>query len=96
MDNPAFLLLCLEQGDRSLEQHLEDYIFLATLSNFPNECLCTFLYAGLNTPTKGAVVRGGTSGDLRGFSGVAPLTTQCMAKITQTARIGSTSSLQAT
>lgn len=46
-----FLLMCLEHWNRSLE-HLEDYIFLTNLWNFPDDCLCTFLYAILNTATK--------------------------------------------
>ncbi|KAL0192237.1 hypothetical protein M9458_010533, partial [Cirrhinus mrigala] len=41
------------QGERSLEDHTRDYIFLAEHSHFPDSSLCTFYHAGLNTTTKG-------------------------------------------
>ncbi|KAL0191964.1 hypothetical protein M9458_010260, partial [Cirrhinus mrigala] len=41
------------QGERSLEDHTRDYIFLAEHSHFPDSSLCTFYRAGLNTTTKG-------------------------------------------
>ncbi|ROJ25322.1 Sodium- and chloride-dependent betaine transporter [Anabarilius grahami] len=44
--------LCLEQRDGSLERHLEDYLNLAHLTTFPDDCLCSFLIAGLNTSTR--------------------------------------------
>ncbi|KAI2662997.1 Opioid growth factor receptor [Labeo rohita] len=40
-------------GERSLEDHTRDYIFLAEHSHFPDSSLCTFYRAGLNTTTKG-------------------------------------------
>ncbi|ROL40712.1 hypothetical protein DPX16_9706 [Anabarilius grahami] len=52
MYTPAFLLICLEQKDRSLEEHLNDFLFLATSTHFPESSLCNFLFAGLNTTTK--------------------------------------------
>ncbi|ROL53905.1 hypothetical protein DPX16_19591 [Anabarilius grahami] len=45
-------LLCLEQKDCSLEAHLEDFLCLVPATTFPDNCLCSFLYAGLNTATK--------------------------------------------
>ncbi|KAI2647082.1 Obscurin [Labeo rohita] len=52
MDNPAVLLLLLEQGNRSLEDHTRDFVYLAPLTHYPDSCLCTFYRAGLNTTTK--------------------------------------------
>ncbi|KAI2653819.1 Cell surface glycoprotein 1 [Labeo rohita] len=43
----------MKQGERSLEDHTRDYIFLAEHSHFPDSSLCTFYRAGLNTTTKG-------------------------------------------
>ncbi|KAI2644851.1 Zinc metalloprotease ZmpB [Labeo rohita] len=52
MNDPAVLVLLLEQGDRSLEDHTRDYIFLAEHSHFTDSSLCKFYYSGLNTTTK--------------------------------------------
>ncbi|KAL0179776.1 hypothetical protein M9458_025218 [Cirrhinus mrigala] len=50
--DPTVLLIILKQGERSLEDHTRDYIFLAEHSHFPDSSLCTFYRAGLNTTTK--------------------------------------------
>ncbi|KAI2654645.1 Zinc metalloprotease ZmpB [Labeo rohita] len=50
--DPTVLLILLKQGERSLEDHTRDYIFLAEHSHFPDSSLCKFYYAGLNTTTK--------------------------------------------
>ncbi|KAI2658616.1 Zinc metalloprotease ZmpB [Labeo rohita] len=52
MDNPAVLLLLLEQGNRSLVDHTRDFVYLAPLTHYPETCLCTFYRAGLNIATK--------------------------------------------
>ncbi|XP_051719344.1 uncharacterized protein LOC127495919 [Ctenopharyngodon idella] len=52
MYTPAFLLLCLEQKDCSLEEHLDNFLLLAPLTQYPDSSLCNFLFAGLNTATK--------------------------------------------
>ncbi|KAI2668447.1 Titin [Labeo rohita] len=52
MDNPTVLLLLLEQGNRSLEDHTRDFVYLAPLTHYPDSCLCTFYLRGLNTTTK--------------------------------------------
>lgn len=52
MDFPAVKLLCLEQGERSLDQHLEAFLDLAHQTTFLDDCLCTFLRVGLNTATQ--------------------------------------------
>ncbi|KAI2649271.1 Transcription elongation factor spt5 [Labeo rohita] len=51
--DPTVLLIIMKQGERSLEDHTRDYIFLAEHSHFPDSSLCTFYCAGLNTTTKG-------------------------------------------
>ncbi|KAI2662257.1 Cell surface glycoprotein [Labeo rohita] len=50
--DPTVLLILLKQGERSLEDHTRDYIFLAEHSHFPDSSLCKFYYTGLNTTTK--------------------------------------------
>ncbi|KAI2653668.1 Zinc metalloprotease ZmpB [Labeo rohita] len=52
MDDPAVLVLLLEQGDRSLEDHTTDFVFLTNYTHFPDNCLCSFYFAGLNTTTR--------------------------------------------
>lgn len=49
---PAVMLLCLDQGDRSLEEHLEEFLDLEPQTTFPDDCLCTFLRLGLNNATQ--------------------------------------------
>ncbi|ROL46905.1 hypothetical protein DPX16_20557 [Anabarilius grahami] len=58
----AVQLLCLEQKDHSLEAHLEDFIRLVPSTTFPDSCLCSFLYAGLNTATKALLSGEGPQG----------------------------------
>ncbi|KAI2659045.1 Threonylcarbamoyl-AMP synthase [Labeo rohita] len=52
MDNPAVLLLLLEQGNRSLVDHTRDFVHLVPLTHYPDSSLCTFYRAGLNIATK--------------------------------------------
>ncbi len=47
MDDPAVLVLLLEQGDRSLSRTT-----LKTLCSSPTSCLCSFYQAGLNAATR--------------------------------------------
>ncbi|KAL0168097.1 hypothetical protein M9458_036319, partial [Cirrhinus mrigala] len=47
----AILILLLEQGDHSLEDHTTDFVFLTNLTHYPDSCLCSFFQAGLNTTT---------------------------------------------
>ncbi|KAI2665424.1 Eukaryotic peptide chain release factor GTP-binding subunit [Labeo rohita] len=82
--DPTVLLIILKQGERSLEDHTRDYIFLAEHSHFPDSSLCTFYRAGLNTTTKGLLSGGGSSREPAGLHRVgagvlrtsAPLQTQ--------------------
>ncbi|KAI2651125.1 Gag-Pol polyprotein [Labeo rohita] len=43
-------LFCLEQGNRSLEEH--KFLGLTHRTTFPDDCLSTFLHAGLNSITR--------------------------------------------
>ncbi|ROL55365.1 Asc-type amino acid transporter 1 [Anabarilius grahami] len=47
-----FLNYVTEEGDRSLEEHLEEFLDLADQTTFLDDCLCTFLCIGLNTTTR--------------------------------------------
>ncbi|KAL0173900.1 hypothetical protein M9458_029868, partial [Cirrhinus mrigala] len=52
MDDPAVLVLLLEQGERSLEDHTTNFVFLANLTHYLDSCLYSFYQAGLNTATR--------------------------------------------
>ncbi|KAI2658676.1 Pappalysin-1 [Labeo rohita] len=65
--DPTVLLILLKQGERSLEDHTRDYIFLAEHSHFPDSSLCTFYRAGLNTTAKGLLSGGGSSREPAGL-----------------------------
>ncbi|KAI2655773.1 IgA FC receptor [Labeo rohita] len=52
MDHPAFRLLLLEQGNRSLEDHTKDFMFLAPMTHYPDSSLCSFYRTGLNPTTR--------------------------------------------
>ncbi len=45
---PEFLLLLLEQGESALEDHTRDFLDLAYLTHYPDDCLCTFYKVSLN------------------------------------------------
>ncbi|KAI2644281.1 Chromatin-remodeling ATPase INO80 [Labeo rohita] len=52
MNDPAVLVLLLEQGDGSLEDHTADFVFLANMTHYPDSCLRLFYQTGLNTITR--------------------------------------------
>ncbi len=62
IDDPAVLILLLEQGDHSLEDHTKDFVFLANLTHYPDNCLCSFYQAGLAAATR-AQLSGDSSRD---------------------------------
>ncbi|XP_051971617.1 uncharacterized protein LOC127635553 [Xyrauchen texanus] len=43
-----YRLLCLKQGDRPLEDHVQDFLELAHLSDFPDHALVAFFRVNLN------------------------------------------------
>lgn len=52
MDIPADHLLSLKHGNRSLEEHLEEFLNLAYQNTIIDNSLFLFLYDGLNTTTE--------------------------------------------
>ncbi|KAL0177439.1 hypothetical protein M9458_026333, partial [Cirrhinus mrigala] len=52
MNDHAVLVLLLEQGERSLEDHTMDFVFFANSTHYPDRCLCLFYQAGVNTTTR--------------------------------------------
>lgn len=48
---PEFLLL-LEQGDRSLEDHTRPFLCVANATSYPDNALCSFYDASLNTASR--------------------------------------------
>ncbi len=52
MDIPAVQLLCLEQQDRSLEDHTRDFLDLACLKHFPDRSLGIFYITSLSERCK--------------------------------------------
>ncbi len=49
---PEFLLLLLEQGDRSLEDYTRLFLLLANTTSYPDDALCSFYDASLNTASR--------------------------------------------
>ncbi|KAI2655421.1 Streptococcal surface protein A [Labeo rohita] len=52
MTDLAVLVLLLEQGNHSLEDHIIDFVFLANLTHYPDSCLCSFSKLHLIPPHK--------------------------------------------
>ncbi len=80
MDDPAVLVLLLEQGDRSLEDHTEDFVFLANYTHYPDNCLCSYYLAGLNTSTRAQLSGDGPRESLTAF--IEWVLVSCKAKLT--------------
>ncbi len=49
---PEFLLLLLEQGERSLEDHTRLFLALAHTTSYLDDMLCSFYDASLNTASR--------------------------------------------
>ncbi|ROL53543.1 hypothetical protein DPX16_21792 [Anabarilius grahami] len=64
---PAVQLLCLEQGDRSLEQHTSDFLQLACLTHFPDRSLCIYYRTGLSERSKARIPAGGPTEDFAAY-----------------------------
>ncbi|KAI2644088.1 Opioid growth factor receptor [Labeo rohita] len=52
MDLPTVLLPILEQGNRSLEDHTKDFMYLASMIHYPVSSICSFYLTGLNPTTR--------------------------------------------
>jgi len=48
--NPSAQLTCLRQGERTIEEYVMDFIELAPLTCFNEECLMIFFCGGLSDP----------------------------------------------
>lgn len=60
-------LLCLEQGNCSLKEHLEKFLGLNHLTTFLDDCLSMFLHAGLNTATRAQLPGEGPRGNFTDY-----------------------------
>ncbi len=80
MDDPTVLVLLLEQGDHSLEDHTEDFVFLANYTSYPDSCLCSFYITGLNTSTREQLSRDGPRESLAAF--IEWVLVSCQSKLT--------------
>ncbi len=67
MDLPAVQLLCLEQRDRSLEDHTRDFLNLACLTHFPDCSLCVFYISSLSERCKARLPANGPKEDFAAF-----------------------------
>ncbi len=67
MDNPAVQLLCLEQQDRSLEDHTRDFIDLECLTHFLDRSLCIFYITSLSERCKACLPANGPREDFASF-----------------------------
>ncbi len=64
---PEFLLLLLEQGDRSLEDHTRLFLLLANATSYPDDALCAFYDASLNTACRALSSEDGPREDFAAF-----------------------------
>ncbi len=64
---PEFLLLLLEQEDRSLEDHTRLFQFLANTTSYPDDVLCSFYDASLNTACRALSSEDGPREDFAAF-----------------------------
>ncbi len=64
---PEFLLLLLEQGERSLEDHTRLLILLAHTTSYPDDALCAFYDASLNTACRALSSEDGPRAEFAAF-----------------------------
>ncbi len=64
---PEFLLLLLEQGERSLEDHTGLFLMLANTTSYPDDALCSFYDASLNTASRALSSEDGPREDFAAF-----------------------------
>ncbi len=64
---PEFLLLLLEQGDKSLEDHTGPFLMLANATCYPDGTLCSFYNASLNTTCRALSSEDGPRGDFAAY-----------------------------
>ncbi len=64
---PEFLLLLLEQEDRSLEDHTRLFLCVANATSYPDDVLCSFYDASLNTASRALSSEDGPREDFAAF-----------------------------
>ncbi len=64
---PEFLLLLLEQGEHSLEDHTRMFLALAELTSYPDDALCSFYEASLNTACRALSSEDGPRAEFAAF-----------------------------
>ncbi len=64
---PEFLLLLLEQGERSLEDHTRLFLLFAHTTSYPDDVLCAFYNASLNTASRALSSEDGPREDFAAF-----------------------------
>ncbi|XP_058606979.1 uncharacterized protein LOC131524173 [Onychostoma macrolepis] len=67
MDDPACLLLMLEQRSFSLEDHTRLFVEISNYTHYPDYCLCTFYQASLNDECRAWLSGDGPRGDFATF-----------------------------
>ena len=72
LDN-ALMLLTLEQGSRSLEDYIQEYLDLAYCSDMPDYVLIDFFCEGINQPLRSRLIREGPRSSLNQFMDYACL-----------------------
>ncbi len=64
---PEFLLLLLEQEDRSLEDHTRLFLCVVNATSYPDDTLCSFYDASLNTASRALSSEDGPREDFTAF-----------------------------
>ncbi len=64
---PEFLLLLLEQEDRYLEDHTRLFLCVANATSYPDDALCSFYDASLNTASRSLSSEDGPREDFAAF-----------------------------
>ncbi len=64
---PKYLLLLLEQGDRSLEDHTRLFLMLANTTSYLDDTLCSFYEASLNNTCRAPSSEDGLREDFAAF-----------------------------
>ncbi len=64
---PEFLLLLLEQGDKSLEDHTRPFLMLANATCYLDGTLCSFYNASLNTTCRALSSEDGPRGEFAAY-----------------------------
>ncbi|KAL0164161.1 hypothetical protein M9458_039914, partial [Cirrhinus mrigala] len=66
---PDYLLLLLEQGDKSLEDHTRLFLLLANTTSYLDDTLCAFYDASLNIACRALLSEDGAREDFAAFKG---------------------------